>query len=132
MSQPEQPAKSSAEEPWPVRVVSQKIGAWVAKLGWVWVDGQVAQISRRPGASVVFLTLRDPSADLSLTVMPGLIDLQATPGATGSPRLTPRPRYCTAHASERRSRDCRSAGSGMRPKLKSRLPLTRPSATLVC
>jgi exodeoxyribonuclease VII large subunit len=68
VSQPEQPAKSSAEEPWPVRVVSQKVGAWVAKLGWVWVDGQVAQISRRPGASVVFLTLRDPSADLSLTV----------------------------------------------------------------
>jgi exodeoxyribonuclease VII large subunit len=49
-------------------VVSQKIGAWVARLGWVWVDGQVAQISRRPGASTVFLTLRDPSADLSLTV----------------------------------------------------------------
>ncbi|GAB3850905.1 exodeoxyribonuclease VII large subunit [Micromonospora andamanensis] len=51
-----------------MRVVSQKIGAWVARLGWVWVDGQVAQISRRPGASTVFLTLRDPSADLSLTV----------------------------------------------------------------
>jgi exodeoxyribonuclease VII large subunit len=51
-----------------VRVVSQKVGAWIAKLGWVWVDGQVAQISRRPGSSVVFLTLRDPSADLSLTV----------------------------------------------------------------
>ncbi|MEU8327205.1 exodeoxyribonuclease VII large subunit [Micromonospora sp. NPDC048839] len=61
-------ARSSAEEPWPVRVVSQKVGAWIAKLGWVWVDGQVAQISRRPGASTVFLTLRDPSADLSLTV----------------------------------------------------------------
>ncbi|GGM19610.1 exodeoxyribonuclease 7 large subunit [Micromonospora sonchi] len=51
-----------------MRVVSQKIGAWVARLGWVWVDGQVAQISRRPGASTVFLTLRDPSAELSLTV----------------------------------------------------------------
>ncbi|MFV2101702.1 exodeoxyribonuclease VII large subunit [Micromonospora sp. LOL_024] len=60
--------KSSSEEPWPVRVVSQKVGAWVARLGWVWVDGQVAQISRRPGASTVFLTLRDPAADLSLTV----------------------------------------------------------------
>jgi exodeoxyribonuclease VII large subunit len=60
--------KSTAEEPWPVRVVSQKLGAWIAKLGWVWVDGQVAQISRRPGSAVVFLTLRDPSADLSLTV----------------------------------------------------------------
>lgn len=71
MTQPETPsapAKSSADEPWPVRVVSQKVSAWIAKLGWVWVDGQVAQISRRPGASVVFLTLRDPSADLSLTV----------------------------------------------------------------
>jgi exodeoxyribonuclease VII large subunit len=66
VSQPE--SRSTADEPWPVRVVSQKLGAWVAKLGWVWVDGQVAQISRRPGASVVFLTLRDPSADLSLTV----------------------------------------------------------------
>jgi exodeoxyribonuclease VII large subunit len=51
-----------------VRVVSQKIGAWVARLGWVWIDGQVAQISRRPGNTTVFLTLRDPSADLSLTV----------------------------------------------------------------
>jgi len=51
-----------------VRVVSQKISGWIAKLGWVWVDGQVAQISRRPGATTVFLTLRDPSADLSLTV----------------------------------------------------------------
>jgi exodeoxyribonuclease VII large subunit len=66
VSQPE--PRSTADEPWPVRVVSQKLGAWVAKLGWVWVDGQVAQISRRPGSSVVFLTLRDPSADLSLTV----------------------------------------------------------------
>jgi exodeoxyribonuclease VII large subunit len=61
-------ARSTAEEPWPVRVVSQKIGAWVAKLGWVWVDGQVAQITRRPGTQVVFLTLRDPAADISLSL----------------------------------------------------------------
>ena len=61
-------ARSSAETPWPVRVVSQKIGAWVGKLGWVWVDGQVAQVVRRPGTQVVFVTLRDPVADISLTV----------------------------------------------------------------
>ncbi|MEE6256982.1 exodeoxyribonuclease VII large subunit [Plantactinospora sonchi] len=60
--------RSTPDEPWPVRVVSQKLSAWIGKLGWVWVDGQVAQISRRPGAATVFLTLRDPSADLSLTV----------------------------------------------------------------
>jgi exodeoxyribonuclease VII large subunit len=59
---------SSAEQPWPVRVVSQKISSWISKLGWVWIDGQVAQITRRNGTSTVFLTLRDPSADLSLTV----------------------------------------------------------------
>jgi exodeoxyribonuclease VII large subunit len=64
----EQAPGSTPEQPWPVRVVSQKIGAWIGKLGWVWVDGQVAQITRRPGAQVVFLTLRDPAADLSLTV----------------------------------------------------------------
>ncbi|MGW0431676.1 exodeoxyribonuclease VII large subunit [Micromonospora sp. NPDC003197] len=67
MTQPEIP-RSSPDEPWPVRVVSQKVSGWISKLGWVWVEGQVAQISRRPGASTVFLTLRDSSADLSLTV----------------------------------------------------------------
>ncbi|MPZ27111.1 MAG: exodeoxyribonuclease VII large subunit [Micromonosporaceae bacterium] len=60
--------RSSPEQPWPVRVVSQRLGEWIGRLGWVWVDGQVAQISRRPGATTVFLTLRDPAADLSLTV----------------------------------------------------------------
>lgn len=60
--------KSTPEAPWPVRVVSQKIGSWISKLGWIWIDGQVTQITRRPGSSVVFITLRDPAADLSLNV----------------------------------------------------------------
>ncbi len=64
----EETPRSSPESPWPVRVVSQKIGSWIARLGWIWVDGQVAQITRRPGSNVVFITLRDPSADLSLSV----------------------------------------------------------------
>ena len=37
--------RSTADEPWPVRVVSQKIGAWVARLGWVWVDGAETSLS---------------------------------------------------------------------------------------
>ncbi len=49
-------------------MVSQRLGEWIRRLGWVWVDGQVAQLSRRPGTSTVFITLRDPAADLSLTV----------------------------------------------------------------
>src|SRR3954453_23630514 len=62
------PPRTSAEEPWPVRVVSQKISGWIARLGWIWVDGQLAQVSRRPGSNLVFLTLRDPSAEMSLAV----------------------------------------------------------------
>lgn len=60
---------SSPEAPWSVRVASQAIGGWIARLGAVWVEGQVAQISRRPGARVCFLTLRDAAADISLNVM---------------------------------------------------------------
>jgi exodeoxyribonuclease VII large subunit len=77
---------STPEQPWPVRVVSQKIASWISKLGWVWVDGQVAQISRRPGTNTVFLTLRDPSADLSLTVTTNrdVLDLGAPNLADGA------------------------------------------------
>jgi exodeoxyribonuclease VII large subunit len=77
---------STPEQPWPVRVVSQKISAWISKLGWIWVDGQVAQISRRPGTNTVFLTLRDPSADLSLTVTTNrdVLDLGAPNLADGA------------------------------------------------
>jgi exodeoxyribonuclease VII large subunit len=45
-----------------------RIAEWISRLGDVWVEGQVAQLNRRPGAPTVFLTLRDPSADLSLPV----------------------------------------------------------------
>lgn len=48
--------------------MSRLIGGWVERLGAVWVEGQIAQLSRRPGAGVVFLTLRDPSHEISLTV----------------------------------------------------------------
>jgi exodeoxyribonuclease VII large subunit len=78
--------RSTPEDPWPVRVVSQKIGAWIGKLGWIWVDGQVAQITRRPGSTVVFITLRDPSADLSLSVTTNrdVLDLGAPELADGA------------------------------------------------
>src|SRR4051794_26544881 len=57
---------NSAEAPLPVRTVARSIAEWVARLGRVWVEGQVTQLNARPGT--VFLTLRDPVADVSLTV----------------------------------------------------------------
>ena len=59
---------TSADAPIPVGEVSRLIGGWIDRLGAVWVEGQITQLSRRPGAGVVFLTLRDPSHDISLTV----------------------------------------------------------------
>jgi exodeoxyribonuclease VII large subunit len=59
---------TTAEAPWPVRVVAMKIGEWVARLGEVWVEGQLTQVSRRPGAATSFLVLRDPAADVSISV----------------------------------------------------------------
>lgn len=62
------PLETSPENPVPVRRVSQLMAQWIGQLGFVWVEGQVAQLSRRPGQRTAFLTLRDPSADMSLTV----------------------------------------------------------------
>jgi len=60
--------ETSPEAPLPVRTVARMIGEWINRLGRVWVEGQITQINRRPGASVVFVTLRDPVAEVSLAV----------------------------------------------------------------
>ncbi|MFC9427898.1 exodeoxyribonuclease VII large subunit [Streptomyces sp. NPDC056987] len=59
---------TSADTPLPVGEVSRLIGGWIDRLGAIWVEGQITQLSRRPGAGVVFLTLRDPSYDISVSV----------------------------------------------------------------
>jgi exodeoxyribonuclease VII large subunit len=59
---------TSLESPAPVRQIANAISGWVDRLGAVWVEGQVAQLNRRPGMATVFLTLRDTVADISITV----------------------------------------------------------------
>ncbi|WP_019815123.1 exodeoxyribonuclease VII large subunit [Saccharomonospora saliphila] len=61
-------APSTSDNPWPVRTVARKIADWIHRLGAVWVEGQVTQISARPGTQTAFVTLRDPAADVSMTV----------------------------------------------------------------
>jgi exodeoxyribonuclease VII large subunit len=63
--------ETSAESPVPVRVVAIRIGEWIARLGEIWVDGQIAQLTRRPGVATQFLTLRDPDANISMRVTCG-------------------------------------------------------------
>ncbi|SOJ56687.1 Exodeoxyribonuclease 7 large subunit [Mycobacterium simulans] len=59
---------NSAENPFPVRAVAIRVAGWIDKLGTVWVEGQLAQITLRPNSNTVFMVLRDPAADMSLTV----------------------------------------------------------------
>ncbi|MGM1063798.1 exodeoxyribonuclease VII large subunit [Saccharothrix sp. Mg75] len=88
--------KSSPENPWPVRTVARKIFDWINRLGDVWVEGQVTQLSARPGTATAFLTLRDPSVDMSmqLTAQVGLVrELGLTEGSRvvvhGKPNFFP-------------------------------------------
>lgn len=59
-------SSNSAEHPWPVRSVATKVAQWIARLGAVWVEGQITQIDVRQRTA--FIVLRDPAADMSLQV----------------------------------------------------------------
>ncbi|GAA2075289.1 exodeoxyribonuclease VII large subunit [Actinomadura alba] len=59
--------ETSAESPVPVRTVLQLVGGWITRLGRIWVEGQVTDLNRRGGT--VYLTLRDPVANMSVRVV---------------------------------------------------------------
>ena len=61
------PLETSAESPVPVRTVLRLVGEWVGRLGRVWVEGQIAELTKR--GSTAFLTLRDPVAAVSVRVI---------------------------------------------------------------
>ncbi len=60
--------ETSPAAPAPVRQIALAISGWVDRLGPVWVEGQMAQISRRPGLGTVFMTMRDSAGDISVPV----------------------------------------------------------------
>jgi exodeoxyribonuclease VII large subunit len=83
---PERAGDTTAEDPWPVRLLSLKIADYVDKMSALWVEGQVVQVSRRPGQSTAYLTLRDPDVDMSLnvTVRAAILDALSAPLAEGA------------------------------------------------
>lgn len=82
---PERAADTSAEQPWPVRLLSLKIGEYIDKMSVCWIEGQVVQLNRRPGSGTAYLTLRDTDVDLSFSVAIRVTALDAmaplSPGA---------------------------------------------------
>jgi exodeoxyribonuclease VII large subunit len=103
--------------------VSHNIGQWIGRLGWLWIDGQIAQIGRRPGMSTVFITLRDPSADISLTVTAprDAVDSDLTDGARVLVHAKPE-WYATRGTLSLRADEIRQVGEG---ELKARIETLR-------
>jgi len=96
------PLESSPESPVPVRVVAKLIGDWIGRLGRVWVEGQVTELTRRPGQSTAFLVLRDTAAEMSLRVScrGQLLDALDAPLAEGARIVVwGRPEYWAARGS---------------------------------
>src|SRR3954466_3153022 len=82
------PLASSPEQPLPVRTIARAIGDWISRLGRVWIEGQITQLTRRPGQPTCFLVLRDPAAEMSLQVAcPRSVLDSVTPAPTEGSRV---------------------------------------------
>src|SRR5579875_1896988 len=110
------PLESSPESPLPVRTVARAIGQWVARLGQVWVEGQVTQLTRRPGQGTAFLVLRDTAAEMSLPVsVPARLVDELTPPLREGARVVVfgRPEFWAVRGSLRfAASDIRPVGVG--------------------
>lgn len=56
----------SPENPWPVRAVATRVAKYIDRLGMVWIEGQLTELKVRQ--STAWMVLRDPAADMSLSV----------------------------------------------------------------
>lgn len=65
MSEQRAPA-STPEQPWSVARTNQAVKGWIERLGFLWVEGQLAQMSVKDSWTYSYLTLRDVEADKSL------------------------------------------------------------------
>lgn len=143
--------ETSADSPAPLRQVSTLVGQYVARLGAIWVEGEVAQLNRRRG--VCFLTLRDLQAKISIqaTCHNSVLDAVAVPVVEGARVvLHAKPRFYEPNGSFSLDvREIRPAGEGellaqlerrkqllgaeglFDPRLKKRLPFLPAAVGLV-
>ena len=56
----------SPDNPWPVRAVATRLAKYIDRLGMVWIEGQLTELKLRQ--STAWIVLRDPAADMSLSV----------------------------------------------------------------
>ncbi len=76
--------ETSADTPAPLRQISQLLDGYIGRLGAVWVEAEIAQLTRRQG--ICFLTLRDLAAKISIdaTCHASVLDASPAPITEGS------------------------------------------------
>ena len=60
--------ETSSAAPASVRVVTEAIKEYVERLGPIWIEGEISELNERSGM-MAFIRLRDPSVDMSISVM---------------------------------------------------------------
>ncbi len=60
--------ETSSQAPATVRTVSEAIKEYVERLGPIWIEGEISELNERSGM-MAFMRLRDPSVDMSISVM---------------------------------------------------------------
>ncbi|MBV7364212.1 exodeoxyribonuclease VII large subunit [Actinomycetaceae bacterium TAE3-ERU4] len=67
-SLPRLAAETTRENPWPLRLLSEKMKGYIEKMSPVWIEGEVVELKIRPGQKMSFLTLRDLEGDAHISV----------------------------------------------------------------
>ncbi len=81
------PDGTAPELAWPIRELSVKLRDYIARLGRVWVEGQVVEVSRRSGTQV-YLSVRDVDVDASVSVViTSALDRSLTPQLAAGQRV---------------------------------------------
>lgn len=76
--------ETSSETPAPLRQISQLLDGYIGRLGAVWIEAEIASLTRRQG--MCFLKLRDLQANLSIdaTCHVSVLDASPSPITEGS------------------------------------------------
>ncbi|WP_448852189.1 exodeoxyribonuclease VII large subunit [Corynebacterium sp. 335C] len=60
--------QTSAEAPVPVRELNHLVKGWIERLGRIWVEGQITQVSTKPNWKLSYITFRDTEVESSVQV----------------------------------------------------------------
>ncbi len=93
---PQRADETTPEQPWPLRLLSRKIQQQVSAWPAAWIEAQITQLTRRPGARLVFPELRDTDTEAAMSAMvPASVLDAAGPGVREGARVVLRvePRF---------------------------------------